>query len=102
MNLSRTFLPSVLLLTFLTAAPAANKPVDDNFIADSVQVKLAGDTVVKGGAIKVDVKDGVVTLTGNVEEEKQKAKAEKIAKKVNGVKSVTNELKIVRPGTQVQ
>ena len=46
----------------------------------------------KGGAIEVIVKDGAVTLKGTVEEDKQKNKAEKIAKKVNGVKSVNNEI----------
>ncbi len=38
-----------------------------------------------------------VTLKGTVEEDRQKNKAEKIAKKVSGVKSVDNELKISRP-----
>jgi len=49
---------------------------------------------VKGGAIDVDVKAGVVTLTGHVQEPKQKAKAESLAKKVKGVKSVVNNLQI--------
>jgi hyperosmotically inducible protein len=52
---------------------------------------------VKGGAIEVVVKNGAVTLSGTVEEDKQKNKAEKIAKKVSGVKSVTNEIKIAHP-----
>jgi osmotically-inducible protein OsmY len=43
------------------------------------------------------VKDGVVTLKGKVEEERQKSRAERIAKKVNGVKSVDNEIQISRP-----
>lgn len=97
MSLKRILLPFALLLTLLTAAPAANKPVSDDFLSDTIRQKLAADTVVKGGAIEVIVKDGVVTLRGTVEEDKQKNKAEKIAKKVSGVKSVTNELKIARP-----
>ena len=51
----------------------------------------------KGGAIEVIVKDGAVTLKGTVEEPQQKNKAEKIAKKVSGVKSVTNEIMIAHP-----
>src|SRR5438094_729529 len=87
----------VLLLTLATAALPAGKPVSDDFISDSVRQKLAADTVVKGGAIEVIVKDGAVILRGKVEEEKQKNRAEKIAKKVGGVRSVTNEIQIARP-----
>jgi osmotically-inducible protein OsmY len=53
--------------------------------------------VVKGGAIDVTVKNGAVVLKGKVEEEKQKSKAEKIAKKVSGVKSVENDIQIAHP-----
>jgi osmotically-inducible protein OsmY len=55
-------------------------------------LKLASDPDVKGGALDVDVNQGVVTLKGNVSTEKQKAKAAKLAKKVKGVKSVVNEI----------
>ena len=64
------------------------------FSLDTIRQKLAADQIVKGGAIEVIVKDGAVTLKGTVEEDKQKNKAEKIAKKVSGVKSVANEIKI--------
>jgi osmotically-inducible protein OsmY len=97
MKLKRILLPLVLLLTPITSALAANKPVTDDFLSDTIRQKLAADQVVKGGAIEVVVKDGAVTLKGTVEEDKQKNKAEKIAKKVSGVKSVVNELKIAHP-----
>ena len=38
-----------------------------------------------------------VTLKGKVEEERQKSRAEKVAKKVNGVKNVVNQIQISRP-----
>ena len=76
---------------------AANKPVSDDFLIDTIRQKLAADAVVRGGAIEVIVKDGNVTLRGKVEEEKQKSRAVKIAKKVSGVKTVMNELQLSRP-----
>ena len=97
MKLKRILLPLLLLFTFLTAAFAANKPVSDDFLIDTIRQKLAADQVVKGGAIEVVVKDGAVTLKGKVEEERQKSKAEKIAKKVSGVKSVENDIQIAHP-----
>lgn len=87
-----------LVMMFALLAPAFGAPpATDDYISDSVRQKLAADQVVKGGAIDVEVKDGVVTLKGKVQEPKQKAKADKLAKKVRGVKSVVNDITIEKP-----
>ena len=52
----------------------------------------------KGGSFTVDVKQGVVTLTGVAEAEQQKDRAGKLAKKVNGVKQVINNLTVAKGG----
>ena len=87
---------ALLLMLLPAVTSAANKPVTDDGIVDQVRIKLAGDSVVKGGALNVEAKDGVVTLTGNVQSEKQKDKAERLAHKVKGVKSVVNQIKVVK------
>jgi len=97
MKLKRILVPVILFFALIATALAAGKPVSDDFLSDTIRQKLAADQVVKGGAIEVVVKDGAVTLKGTVEEDKQKNKAEKIAKKVSGVKSVANEIKIAHP-----
>jgi osmotically-inducible protein OsmY len=97
MKLKRILLSLGLLLALLTTVFAAGKPVSDDFLVDTIRQKLAADSVVRGGAIEVVVKDGAVILKGRVEEEKQKNRAAKIAKKVNGVKAVTNEIQLARP-----
>jgi hyperosmotically inducible protein len=81
-------------LTIFTAGllTAAKPPLNDGEISTKVQLKLGEDTTVKGGGLKVDVTDGMVTLGGKVESQKQKAKAESLAKKVPGVKSVVNNI----------
>jgi hyperosmotically inducible protein len=71
---------------------SADKPVSDDFINDSVRIKLAGDPEVKGGALQVDVKQGVVTISGVVDSQRQKDKAAKLARKVKGVKQVVNNI----------
>ena len=86
----------VLALALSQTVPAAT-PVSDDYITDVVRQKLAADQVVKGGAIEVTVKDGVVTLAGKVPEAKLKDRAEKLAHRVKGVKSVINNVKIERP-----
>jgi osmotically-inducible protein OsmY len=87
--------PSVALVS-ATAAPQDKKATDD-YINDAVKQKLAADTVVKGGDLDIEVKDGVVTLSGKVHEQRQKSRAEQVAKKVHGVKSVVNNIKIATP-----
>jgi hyperosmotically inducible protein len=98
MKIKRFVTAFALMFVFVVATLGADKPVkppvDDNFISDTVREKLAADAVVKGGAIEVDVKNGVVTLKGRVQEPKQKSKAESLAKKVKGVKSVVNNIQI--------
>jgi osmotically-inducible protein OsmY len=74
---------------------AADKAVSDDTLIDRVRMKLAADQIVKGGAIGVDVKEGVVTLSGTLDSEKKKDKAAKLAKKVSGVKSVVNQIQVV-------
>src|SRR5579871_823906 len=68
---------AVLTLLFLLASVclAADKPVSDDAIVDQVRIKLSADYEVKGGALTVDCKAGVVTLGGTVETSRQKSKA---------------------------
>jgi osmotically-inducible protein OsmY len=80
----------------LAASDKKAAPSDDR-IFDQVRVKLADDPDVKGGALDVTVKDGVVKIAGRVTTEKGKSKATKLAKKVKGVKSVDNELTVGPP-----
>ena len=87
----------VLLVAPLIASSKKDAPVTDDAITDQVRVKIASDPDVKSGAaIDVEVHDGVVTLNGKVKTEKEKEKAERLAKKVKGVKSVDNKL-VVAP-----
>ena len=73
---------------------AADKQVSDDSISDHVRLRLASDPDVKGGALTVDVKAGVVTIGGTVESSHQKDKAAKLAKRVKGVKQVVNNIDI--------
>ena len=93
----KLLLPFLLVLLLGLPAVAAKKDLSDNAIHDAVMRKLADDQIVKTSP-DVDVKNGVVTLTGSVEYDIQKARAEKLTKKVPGVKSVVNQIKVRRPG----
>ena len=84
-----------LLLMFTLASVCLakdSKAITDDGIYDQVRLRLANDQVVKGGALEVDVKQGVVTLGGAVDLAEQRNKAAKLAGKVKGVKQVINHI----------
>jgi BON domain-containing protein len=60
---------------------------------------LAAADDLRDSTINVDVDNDVVTLTGTVASAAQKARAEAVAKSVEGVKSVKNLLKVSPSGS---
>lgn len=86
------FLSFLLVFSLVLTPLLAQKPVTDDVINDQVRVKIANDAEIGGMPIEVDVHEGKVTLKGKVRTEKMRSKAEKVAKKVRGVTSVTNQL----------
>ena len=56
--------------------------VSDEKIYDDVRLRLASDAQVKGGALIVEVEQGVVTLNGKVKTEKQKERAGRFLKMI--------------------
>jgi len=85
---------SFLFLGSSAEIAAKEKVVSDDSVYDHVKRRLANDPDVKGGALEIEVRQGVVTLRGTVDTEKQKQRAEKLTKKVSGVKQVVNEIKL--------
>jgi hyperosmotically inducible periplasmic protein len=78
----------------LVAGAADKATISDDEIYDKVRLRLVSDAEVKGSHIDVKVNQGVVELTGTVRQEKARTKAEKLARKVKGVRSVVNQLKV--------
>ena len=66
--------------------------ISDSAITTKVKANFLGDERLKGSHIKVTTTNGVVTLTGSATGADSKAAAEDIAKNVDGVKSVDDEL----------
>jgi osmotically-inducible protein OsmY len=86
-----------LLLILCLIAPMlvlAQGTSNDDRIYDAVRRKLADDADVKGAGFTVLVKNGAITLEGRVHDEKAREKAARVAKKVKGVTTVDNKLKL--------
>lgn len=74
----------------------AGQYVDDATITASVKSKLVAEKTANLTRIDVDTTNQVVTLTGIVASADQKARAEHLARQVEGVKSVKNNLQVDR------
>ncbi len=67
---------------------------DDKLLVGKVKTALISDKTADADEINVEVYKGVVQLNGFVDSDKEKAQAETVAKGVEGVKGVKNNLAI--------
>jgi len=70
--------------------------IDDTTITTQVKAKLAGDKTSSVTRVQVDTNRGVVQLSGTVESSGDRSRAEQMARGVEGVKSVVNNLQVQR------
>ncbi len=73
--------------------------LEDGWIHLKVRAALAAVDDLRDSTINVDVDNNVVTLRGSVANAAQKTKAAEEAKKIDGVKSVTNKLEVKADGS---
>lgn len=76
-------------------AAGAARAAADKELAGRVKAALVAERGLNAHGIDVTAKDGAVTLYGTAETRLRRDMAEKIAARVNGVKSVENKLAIV-------
>jgi hyperosmotically inducible periplasmic protein len=81
-------------LTVKTDPRTGEQVVDDGAITMKVKVALAGDPRTKAHQVNVETREGVVQLSGFVDNSEAKSTAEELAKAVDNVKSVDNELSV--------
>lgn len=68
--------------------------MNDAAVTAAVQSKLTTDRLANFTRVDVDTSQGMVRLSGTVPTPEQKARAEALAKQVDGVKGVHNNLRI--------
>jgi len=75
----------------------AKTGMSDSWVTSKTKIALFADDRVKGRQVHVETKDGVVMLRGKVDSAEAKSAALEIAKGIEGVKNVKNELQVVAP-----
>ena len=71
---------------------------NDVGLATEIEHKLSADREVNAQAIKIDVRDGVATLTGRVNAPDVKRRAEEVTAAVPGITGVRNQITVSGAG----
>ena len=100
MRTNPRWLSGILLSTALLLSGCnliGTKEPDSKAITSDVQAKLFADPTLKHHDIRVATEDGVVTLSGEVSTELEKAAVERLAAQSSGVKKVVSQLTVGAP-----
>jgi hyperosmotically inducible protein len=101
MNRAKLF-SAILMVSLLlvscqaTTGRSAGRNMDDAALTASVNAALVSDKPSNFTRIDVDTTNGVVALNGTVETPEQRSRAEQLARRVDGVKKVVNNLQVAR------
>lgn len=92
---------AAIMLTSLTACSSVDsgrrsvgQVVDDAAITAGVKAAIVNEPTLKVSEIQVETYDGVVQLSGFVSSAANIATASTVARSVNGVKSVKNDIRL--------
>lgn len=85
---------SVPVFQSCSTTQSASSQMDDAGITTKIKSKFVGDSDVKALDVSVETEEGVVYLTGRVENQFQKEEAERIAKDTKGVVRVVNHIQV--------
>jgi hypothetical protein len=85
---------SVLLVILLGLGVGCSRKVNDSKIASDVQAKFGQDSGLSTKQLGVQSNNGVVTLSGTVDDDAQRDAASRQAASVPGVKEVVNNLEV--------
>lgn len=99
----RTLIAAALAATTLVALPgcavtrgqsSVGEYIDDSTITTQVKARMIENKEVDAAAISVETLNGTVMLSGFAKNATERSSAEAIARKVNGVKAVKNEIAV--------
>ncbi len=88
------YLSAVLCVAVLGLSLGCNKAPNDSQITSQVQSKFSQDSGLQGKQLSVQSADGVVTLSGTVDNQIERDAAARQAAAVSGVREVVNNLQV--------
>jgi len=94
MKRTTPFVSSFLLAVILSFGSGCAKKADDAKISSDIQTKFSQDSGLSTKQLTVQSANGVVTLSGNVDNDAQREAASRQAASTPGVKEVVNNLQV--------
>jgi hypothetical protein len=91
---ARVYLSVILLTVVMAITVGCAKAPNDAQIQNDIQSKLGMDSGLQGKQLGVQSANGVVTLSGNVDNDIQRDAAARFASSVPGVKEVVNNVQV--------
>jgi hypothetical protein len=87
----------IMLAAILGITAACSRAPNDSQISSQLQGKLNADSGLQGKQLSVQSSNGIVTLSGNVDNDTERDAASRYASSIPGVKQVVNNLQINPP-----
>ena len=88
------FCAAMLGLAGCASTPGQNSYLDDSMVTARVKKAIYNEPTLKVSDISVKTENAVVSLSGAVKTRSERTKAAEVARHVDGVKLVKNELRI--------
>jgi len=88
------YLSAVLCIAVVGLSLGCNKAPNDSQITSQVQSRFSQDSGLQGKQLAVQSADGVVTLSGTVDNQIERDAAARQAAAVSGVREVVNNLQV--------
>jgi hyperosmotically inducible protein len=89
--------PALLMIFFsMMFAACSERQMDDALLTARVKAQMTADGRISPSRVDVDTLHGNVTLSGETPTQEEKSAAEEVARKVDGVRGVSNQI-IVNP-----
>jgi BON domain len=88
----RTTVAFLMFFAMVTFAISCSRLRSDDAIATDIKARMFSDTSLKSANINVGVKDGIVTLSGEVSNDGTRLAAEELAKATKGVTRVDDQI----------
>ena len=85
---------SVSGLESCSSTQPAKEQFSDAGITTKIKAKFVADPEINPFNISVETEEGIVYLTGRVQDESVKEEAEKLARETEGVRSVVNHIQV--------
>ena len=94
LSFAAAFCAAVLGLSGCASTPGQNSYLDDSMVTARVKKAIYNEPSLKVSDISVKTDNAVVSLSGAVKSRSERTKAAEVARHVEGVKLVKNELKV--------